>query len=301
MACSAARLAANRQNALRSTGPKSAAGKAASRQNAFQHGMAGAGDVLGPGEDETLVASRSAAFRVELGATTEVTQLFAHRAAVLSIRMERLANRELVAVAEARAVAQLQFDEEAAPERNRWIAGLAAGTASYRDVTRALEGSPAGLLALIDAWETALVEATADGSAVADRARSRLNSWLGLGETSGEVADRSRRMRAEVERLRGLADSQDALADQVARSRERRATLASFDTSAEATLARRYEAAAERGVYRALRTIQELNQGSKVHSAPLAELAPQAFDRYRGLSPGAPQSRTGRDSGAARP
>jgi hypothetical protein len=37
---SAAKIAANRRNAQRSTGPRSAAGKARTRYNAFQHGLA---------------------------------------------------------------------------------------------------------------------------------------------------------------------------------------------------------------------------------------------------------------------
>lgn len=37
---SQARLDANRRNALRSTGPRSAAGKARSAQNALKHGLA---------------------------------------------------------------------------------------------------------------------------------------------------------------------------------------------------------------------------------------------------------------------
>ena len=40
------RLAANRRNAQKSTGPRTAEGKAASRQNAFKHGMTGEGIVL---------------------------------------------------------------------------------------------------------------------------------------------------------------------------------------------------------------------------------------------------------------
>jgi hypothetical protein len=37
---SPAKIAANRRNALRSTGPRSAAGKAPPRRNAFRHGLA---------------------------------------------------------------------------------------------------------------------------------------------------------------------------------------------------------------------------------------------------------------------
>ena len=40
MTSSPAKIAANRRNARRSTGPRSAAGKARARRNAFRHGLA---------------------------------------------------------------------------------------------------------------------------------------------------------------------------------------------------------------------------------------------------------------------
>jgi hypothetical protein len=56
MAISEAMRAANRANALRSTGPRTAAGKAAARMNALKHGLAGAAVVL-PGEDDAGFAA----------------------------------------------------------------------------------------------------------------------------------------------------------------------------------------------------------------------------------------------------
>ncbi len=91
MSTSPARLAANRQNALRSTGPRSPEGKAASRRNAFKHGLAGAGDLAAAADDLALVAERAAAFEQELGATGALEQTLAHRVALLSVRLERAA------------------------------------------------------------------------------------------------------------------------------------------------------------------------------------------------------------------
>lgn len=63
---SAARSAANRANARRSTGPRTAAGMAASSSNALSHGLT-AGRALLPGEDpgelEALAAGIAAALR----------------------------------------------------------------------------------------------------------------------------------------------------------------------------------------------------------------------------------------------
>jgi len=63
---SPAQIAANRANALKSTGPRSAEGKSASRFNALKHGMDAASIVI-PGEDpadyEALVADYHRDFR----------------------------------------------------------------------------------------------------------------------------------------------------------------------------------------------------------------------------------------------
>ena len=59
MAISEAMRAANRANAQASTGPRSAAGKAAARLNALKHGLAGRTVVL-PGEDEAEFAALEA-------------------------------------------------------------------------------------------------------------------------------------------------------------------------------------------------------------------------------------------------
>ena len=57
MAASPARIAANRKNAQQSTGPKTPEGKARSRANALEHGMAGTGIAL-PTEDRALIEAR---------------------------------------------------------------------------------------------------------------------------------------------------------------------------------------------------------------------------------------------------
>jgi len=80
---SPARLATNQRNALMTSGPKAPEGKAASRLNAFKHGLAGEGISLAPGEDAELVEHRARVFARELGAVGELGELLAHRAALL--------------------------------------------------------------------------------------------------------------------------------------------------------------------------------------------------------------------------
>src|SRR3954466_9351715 len=71
MPCSPAKLEANRRNALKSTGPRTAEGKETCRRNALKHGLTGKGVVL-PVEDEVAVEGRFVAFEEELGAEGEV-------------------------------------------------------------------------------------------------------------------------------------------------------------------------------------------------------------------------------------
>src|SRR5205823_3102764 len=61
MVTSEARIQANRKNAQRSTGPKTASGKERSRRNALKHGLTGEGTVL-PEDLQLEVAAEVAIF-----------------------------------------------------------------------------------------------------------------------------------------------------------------------------------------------------------------------------------------------
>src|SRR3954470_484614 len=77
---SPARLAANRANSKRSTGPRSPAGKAVSKFNGLVHGMRAESDIL-PGEDPAELDRRIAAWAKELGAVTRPERHLAEAAA----------------------------------------------------------------------------------------------------------------------------------------------------------------------------------------------------------------------------
>src|SRR5215212_2652496 len=62
---SARKAAANRQNALKSTGPKTPDGKAAVRLNALRHGLLSQ-EILLPGEDEEALRELTEGLRAEL-------------------------------------------------------------------------------------------------------------------------------------------------------------------------------------------------------------------------------------------
>ena len=276
MTTSTARLEANRRNSLRSTGPKTEAGKAASRLNAFKHTLAGQGDVVAPGEDLRLVAERAKAFGHELRADGVLGQQLAQRAALLSIRMERLATREMIAVAGAERQGWAEFDTDREGATAELLAEARMPGGDPAPALAELAACPDGLAGLINAWRElgARLRSVEPGDAAEVAGR-----WLGRSESVDELIGR---VEAEVGRLQARAGSMAGQSRAIEQARREAGLLARFDPSPEATLARRYEAAAERGMYRAIRAIADLNrQGGR----PVAESTSEpSFDQL-GLAP----------------
>jgi len=258
---SPARLAANQRNALMATGPKSPEGKAASRLNAFKHGLAGEGGLLAPGEDAQLVEHRAKVFARELGAVGELGELLAHRAALLSVRMDKLGERQMLAVAANKAHARDRFDQERFAAIEGWIKDL-DDPETVKSALEAIEAVPEGVEYLILTWEEMLGAIGSDQEIASNRAAF----WLGLNaeESDALKVDPTDRIAAELGRLRLVSASLTGVSKTIAALREQAATLARFDPSPEATLARRHEAAAERGMYRAMRAIAETRRGQEV-------------------------------------
>ena len=258
MSTSPAQLAANRQNALKSRGSKAPEGKAASRLNAFRQTLARQGDQLGEGEDGRRVAERSLMLARELGATGASGQILAHRAAVLSIRMERLAERERVAVHADIAEAKCRFDRDRAEELARAIEAFEE--VDPRGAASELEQSPEGVDYLLGVWKSVhIAMGRSDDQAAANRAMI----LLGLnadGAAAMDSAVLAERVAAEMVRLQALADSMIGFDRWLSQARDEAGLLARFNPSPEATLARRYEAAAERGVYHAFRAIAQIRR-----------------------------------------
>ncbi len=267
MTCSPARVAANRANALKSTGPKTEAGKAKARLNALRHGLAGAGDLVAPGEDAALVAARAAAFVRELGAPGEVGQILAHRAALLSVRMERSAEREEAVVASNVAAARDEFDRDRCAALAGAIEALDGAGADLRAALTELETTPAGLAHLIESWRGLRAALGSTDPAVATPASLRATSWLDR-PADAPRADLLGGIDAELARLRPLAAGSAGLAADWHDRREDAASIASFDPSPEARLAHRYEAAAERGMYRAIAAIAALRRAREAEVLP---------------------------------
>ena len=172
MPASEARIAANRANAARSTGPKTVEGKEQSRRNALKHGLAGAGVVL-PEKDAAEVERKAEAYAREMNASGEIGHDLARRAALNAVRMDRAADQQTAALAERVRRVEAEF---VAPE--------------------------------------------------------------------GVSAEEADRLRAEAVRI------------------------AMFDPSPEATLARKYEAAAERGFHKALKDLRQHEASVRTSATP---------------------------------
>src|SRR5690242_18763427 len=89
---------ANRENARKSTGPKSKEGKAKSRRNSLKHGLAGEGKVLKRPDDQK-VQKAITQWREQLQPEGVLEDSLVERAALASVRLEMCLKHDLAAVA----------------------------------------------------------------------------------------------------------------------------------------------------------------------------------------------------------
>ena len=283
MTCSPARIEANRRNAARSTGPRTEEGKSRSRLNAFRHGLAGFGDLLGPGDDAREVDARAAEIAEENGARDRTGRILARRAAAMSLRLERAEEHALVASAARAQAARDEFDRERMDELGELIAELAGGD-DPRPALVELEGSPEGARFLAESWAEILDGVRAGG----DDGRAR--GWLGL-DGSTEASTLIERAEAERVRLRRLAvEFEGTAARAIQAARHRAGVLASFDSTVEGERARRHEAAAERSFLRALKAIAEHRATHADLPVPTSVLMPPPPPRRPAPAPPRPDA-----------
>jgi hypothetical protein len=119
MPATEAQIQANRENAKKSSGPKTVEGKEASRANAYKHGLT-ATKVL-PEREAAEVQRRFLTYCHELKPSGEVGYALVMRAATLSARMERCVEHETAVLTERVRQAEADFE---APE------GVDAATAA---------------------------------------------------------------------------------------------------------------------------------------------------------------------------
>src|SRR3954452_1613140 len=86
-------IAANQRNSQKSTGPKSDEGKAVSRANALQHGLAGAG-VVTVDDDEQTLANRLESWRGAFELRDNQDEWVYHEYIANTVRLDRCRIRE---------------------------------------------------------------------------------------------------------------------------------------------------------------------------------------------------------------
>lgn len=312
MHVSEARAAANRLNAAKSTGPKTVEGKEVSRRNAFKHGLTGEGVVVSD-DDREEIERRAEALAGEFAPRSPSGELMVRKMATLSVRSERAASRELAAVAVKVRAAVDDFDQIRLDQADALFAALGDDP---RANLRRLKKTPEGVERLIDAWDDlrddlnvgdwgepqcgrvahligvrasvgrlrpigalalaisgdfSALSAT-DGAALDDEARRGWVKAKLVEQINAQVADlKTQRETLDFETIE--LDRLDAPA------------LALFDASKEATLARRYEAAADHGFFRALRELRraEAEFAAKADAAASSPPSPHpAFDPRMG-------------------
>ncbi|WP_435005111.1 hypothetical protein P12x_003003 [Tundrisphaera lichenicola] len=146
MIVSEARLAANRRNALRSSGPKTEEGKAKSRANALKHGLCSS--VVVP-ESLEAVQERASAYYHTLKPQNQFHSWLVDRVAILSLRIDRCERIERRVRDKIALRAELTWEDD----RKREAATL-GGMIGERpeEVVEALRRTPQGCEWLMSRW-----------------------------------------------------------------------------------------------------------------------------------------------------
>ncbi len=288
MPVSEAKLAANRRNAALSTGPRTPEGKERSRRNGLTHGLTGSGVAL-PTEDQAEISRRFAALRAQMRPKSDAGEQLVRRYAFLSVRLERSERHETSQTAGRIRHAIAKFDDE------RLAAVEALADRLYHEpatTVRRLQVTPEGIDWLRTEWSTLRADLNhEEKNRWTTNHRSRFDTLLGLNPGGYRVARimalseavfgsfhhldkadgdglegpaRAEWARAELTRL---IDEEVSRLDEVraridheaiAADRAEAVDRALFDAAPEATLARKYEAATERAMYKALKEFRQV-------------------------------------------
>jgi hypothetical protein len=310
MPCSHAQVEANRKNALSSTGPRTTDGKAKSRANSLKHGLTGAGIVL-PTEDAEELDARFATLESEMKPRNEIARQLMLRIVLLLVRLDRSAVHEARATAHRMRKAQAEFDDARLAEAENYYSWIASEPATN---ARRLRSSPEGIDILVGAMEGLQSDLKhPDGyrwdwqhceqfhhllglrrmDVPVTRARALTEALGGnfkfLGQADRPDLDKEKRplwalvalvelIDGEIASLKALREGLDL--EGIEFDRAEAAQRAIFDASPEAVLARKYESASERGLYRAFKEFREVQGDSpeveikqELEADPAEELA----------------------------
>ena len=302
MPISEAKLLANRRNAQRSKGPTTPEGKERSRRNALKHGLTGSGVAL-PSEDQAAITDRFIGLQNQMAPKTDEGELLLRRFAFLSVRIERCEKHDTAETSKRVRHAIAQFDDE------RLAAVEALGARLYSEpatTVRRLQATPEGIDWLLDQWDILRDDMLDEGGKRwTGNHRMHFDALLGLnpgGYRIARIMALSEAMtgffhhldKADGEGLEGPARAGWAKGEltriidvEVARLKDVRAGIdhealaadraeavdrALFDPSKEAILARKYEAATERAMYKALKEYRQVEaEGAERPSSDVSD------------------------------
>ncbi|HEV3164700.1 MAG TPA: hypothetical protein VGZ22_11780 [Isosphaeraceae bacterium] len=264
--------AASRRNAQKSTGPKTAAGKANSRANALKHGLTGAGTVLPP-EDGTLFQQRLHGFAADARPEGQTEGYLVVSMALASVRLDRCAREEFTEIARRRQEAIDGWESQQARKAKRLADPLQDDpeetVASLQEFARGCDW----LLARWDDLGEALAEAGTWDDAQTDQAirllgkepadddaqAAELRAFVAASrpqESADDAAIATARSRLiglaqqEVDRLEELRQELWNKGDGLALAET--INLATFDDSPKGALRHRYQTAAASALHKAI-------------------------------------------------
>ena len=338
MPASPAKIAANRANARKSTGPRTPEGKARSRANAYKHGLTGDGVILAT-EDTEQVAARFTVLMDEMGPKTLLGGILVKRTAMLSVRLDRSYEQEANTLSARVLSAETVLADRRLSEAENLLEKIHEAPLTHY---RRLMTTPEGVKVMIGRWEglkrdldhiegcrwnmhhySATDHLKGHSGGMVDISPYRAWSlaihgcydFLRESHFEGMKTDEDRR-RLAMNTVAGFIDDDIAqltahLATIDTRAIEAERSFAAgralFDPSKDAILARRYEAAAERGLYRAIAEFREVEAEGEAEiplaidgAVPLASFFPR---RARPTDPraGRPRGRPARRRPRCRP
>ena len=299
---SPAQVEANRRNAQKSTGPRTAEGKMRSRQNALKHGLTGAGIAL-PAEDARQVEERFRAINHEMAPQTTVGALLAHQIALMSVRLNRAARQESAALAYKVRHAEADFDEARRADAEYTLGYIGMEPITHR---RKLKATPEGIDLLINAFRDLRRDLRLNRERWDNVREQILEAYLGR-RTEEVPMPRSRVLSQALQGNTAMLDPDDLAAVQahkhpyewakaamlefldaevadllrhretldfaaIERDRAEAGERALFDAGKDAVLARKYEAAAAREMYRALKEFREVEATGEITAPEPAEV-----------------------------
>jgi hypothetical protein len=271
MATSPERIEACRTASLSATGPRSTVGKEISRRNSTTHGLSGSGRIV-PEADLAEVDRRATAHVRDLDVKTETGRDLARQMAVMSVRMDRCAGHESMAIAHQCRHAIDRHDDARQDEADRLFLALGEDP---RVTLRKLKRMPEGIDRLVAAWRGLRVELARDRPRWAAWHRETAehltgnrpdqNPYTEIGDLSETIIDSLGqdgqaeataraamigRIDAEIATLEAHRATLDL--DMLELDRQEAPDRALFEDSKAASLARRYEAEASRRYFKLL-------------------------------------------------